>query len=87
MAEVTINITGKIDTSKTLVIRPRKHKKGKQLLPKSEWRLERYGNYLIAGCWIKNGYLHYERILLRNLPNDLISDDDLKRFGIDIING
>ena len=56
-------------------------------LPKSEWTMELSTNrqYLIVGSHENLGFRHYHRVPLSDLPNDEVSLDDLKRFGIDLI--
>lgn len=56
-----------------------------QLLPKSEWRIERCDpDHIAAGVHVLRNCLHWAKIALRDLPNEVISADDLKRFGIDV---
>lgn len=43
------------------------------------------GKRVIASLFENEGYRHYDLFNVSDLPNDLISLDDLKRFGIDII--
>jgi hypothetical protein len=40
------------------------------------------GVRVIASLFHRRGYRHYEIYPLSDLPNDLITHDDLKRFGI-----
>jgi hypothetical protein len=56
-------------------------------LPKNkiEIYLSADGKYVIASMFEDNGYRHYEKYRLSDLPNDLISFNDLKSIGINII--
>jgi hypothetical protein len=56
-----------------------------RLLPKNQIRIERQGDCILAGLWEEEGYIYWGKFLFSDLPNDLISLDDLKRFGIDIV--
>lgn len=57
------------------------------LLPREDWDLTKHGDDLIAGVYESPpGTVYYVKIPLSELPNDLISLDDLKRFGIDLVN-
>jgi len=53
-------------------------------LPKDQITLELMadGIHVMASLFKDKGYRHYEKYKLSDLPNDLISPDDLKRFGI-----
>lgn len=44
------------------------------------------GEYIFASYFEENGWRHWDKYRLSELPNDLISLDDLKRFGINVIN-
>lgn len=39
--------------------------------------------WVIASLYEDNGWIHWDKFLLADLPNDLISLDDMKRFGIE----
>jgi hypothetical protein len=56
----------------------------RRLAQKEEWIIEKYGeDHILAGLWeYPEGYVSWEKIALSDLPNDLISSDDLVRFGI-----
>ena len=58
-------------------------------LPKTQIEIETTGDQLsiIAACHVNNGYLHWTKIDKSDLPNDLIGMDDLKRAGVDIVDG
>ena len=43
------------------------------------------GTHILASYYSNQGYRHWEKYALADLPNDLISGDDLERFGIDVI--
>jgi hypothetical protein len=58
------------------------------LLSKSDWTINRVGaKSLIVGAHANCGYRHYTKIDLADLPNDLVSEDDLKRVGVDVVDG
>lgn len=50
-----------------------------KLLPRDEWLFETVPGAVILGAWERRGYLWYEKFALADLPNDLISSDDLER--------
>jgi hypothetical protein len=52
-----------------------------------ELTLTRDGRRVVASLYEEMGYRHWQIISLSDLPNDLISLDDLKRFGIDVVHG
>lgn len=61
-----------------------------KLLPKDRWALSLDEN----GCRVRAdiyehpaGYRHSVMIALADLPSDLISLDDLDRFGVDVVGG
>jgi hypothetical protein len=57
----------------------------RRLMPKEWWIIEtlRNGGYVAAGLWeYPENHVFWEKIPLSGLPNDLISLDDLVRFGI-----
>ncbi len=56
-------------------------------LPKDQIdiKLTSDGLHVIASLYENEGYRHYEKYPLSDLPNELISLDDLKRFGINNI--
>jgi len=55
-----------------------------RILPKSEWLIELCGrDHIAAGIYEHPiGYTWWKKVALTELPNDHISLDDLKRFGI-----
>ena len=56
-----------------------------KLLPKHIWDISistNDSNYAIVGIYEHLGYVYYQKIRLRDLPNNLISIDDLERFSI-----
>lgn len=60
-----------------------------RLLPRSEWALQRgtVNRDVVSLCCLVNrfGYRTSIRFALSELPNDLVSVEDLKRLGIDHI--
>lgn len=58
----------------------------KKLLPKADWQLEVRDGFLYAGIYEHLGAVWFEKIALSDLPNDLISFDDLKLFCADEVN-
>lgn len=59
------------------------------LLPKSKWRIwfcasseKRKWDRLFVGCYNNRGRMAYDEFAIPDLPNDLITADDLKRLGI-----
>jgi hypothetical protein len=53
-------------------------------LPKSEWRVKRCGaDHAIVGMHINGGIVYWTKFALADLPNEFISDDDLKRIFVD----
>jgi hypothetical protein len=40
------------------------------------------GQHVYLALFQRDEYLHYEKFLLSDFPNDFISSEDLKRFGI-----
>lgn len=49
-------------------------------LPRSEWKFRRCGADHVAVAMHTNaGYLHWTKFALVDLPNDLVSGDDLER--------
>ena len=57
------------------------------LLPKERitLKLSEDKTCVIAGIYEYAGYMDYEKYRFSDLPNDLVSIDDLKRFGINIV--
>lgn len=56
-----------------------------KLLPKSQLMIEPCGNdanYVIIGAYEHLGYRYFQKIRLADLPNNIVSLEDLKRFGI-----
>jgi hypothetical protein len=53
-----------------------------RLLPKEQFTFEQGHGYIIAGLWEWRGYRCFVKYRLSELPNDLVSLDDLKRVGI-----
>jgi len=53
-------------------------------LPKDQitLSLEEEGTCVYASLYTNQGYRHYEKYPLSDLPNDLISLEDLERFGV-----
>lgn len=49
-------------------------------------KLSKDGEYIVASLFENEGYRDWKTYNLSDLPNDLISYDDLKRFGIDAVN-
>lgn len=49
------------------------------------WSSEQHGDNLIVRMWEKDGYTVSKKIPLSDLPNDLVSLDDLKVLGINHI--
>jgi hypothetical protein len=59
-----------------------------RLLPESEQTITRMGADHVAVSAHENcGYRHYTKVALVDLPNDQIGMDDLKRVGIDVVDG
>jgi hypothetical protein len=58
-----------------------------KLLPKTDWFIRRCGrDHIVAGIFEHPpGYIYKIKIALADLPNDLVSLNDLERFGIDPI--
>jgi hypothetical protein len=55
-------------------------------LPKSDWTFHQEGaDSIIVGAHEHNGYRWYTRVALADLPNDLVSLNDLERLGVDLI--
>lgn len=56
----------------------------RRLMPREWWIIERLDdNNIAAGLWeYPENHVFWEKIALSTLPNDLISADDLVRFGI-----
>lgn len=56
-----------------------------ELLPKEDWILNRHGDeHISAGIYRQSpNFIHMALVKLSDLPNDLITNDDLVRFGID----
>lgn len=53
-------------------------------LPKDEWRGQPCGtDHVAIAMHTNNGYLHWTKFALSDLPNDLISRDDLERVIVD----
>ena len=42
---------------------------------------------IIVGAHENNGYVCWTKILLSDLPNDLVDMDDLERVGINLVHG
>ncbi len=54
---------------------------GLTLLPKEEWCLQQHGDVIVAGIYRdRAGYCHSVKLNRSDLPNDLISADDLERI-------
>lgn len=59
-----------------------------RLLPKEQIELTIMADgQIVASLFEREGFRYWQRIDPSNLPNDLISLDDLKRFGIELVNG
>lgn len=61
-----------------------------KLLPKDQWSLalSEDGRRVCAGIYEDPpGYRHSVMVALADLPSDLISLDDLDRFGVDVVGG
>lgn len=61
-----------------------------RLLPKGQWSLTlaEDGQSVCAGIYEHPaGYRHSVMLNLSDLPSDLVSLDDLHRFGIDVVRG
>ncbi len=58
-----------------------------RLLPKEQQTLARSGDAVVVGSHEHEGYRNYERFALSDLPNNLVSLDDLKRVGVDVVDG
>ncbi|GEM_PF-6017080 len=61
-----------------------------QLLPKDRWNLALSddGRRIRAGIYeYPPGYRHSVMVALADLPSDLISLDDLDRFGVNVVGG
>lgn len=49
-------------------------------LPKSEWQVKRCGlDHLIVGMHTNGGAIFWTKFALADLPNEFVSEDDLKR--------
>lgn len=56
---------------------------GLPLLTPDNWELERDGDYVIAGIYEGVGpSVHWRRLALSDLPNQVITPEDLERHGI-----
>ncbi len=54
-----------------------------EILPKCEWQYWlMQGDKIAVGHYIRHGYLGYSAVSLADLPNDLVTADDLKSLGI-----
>ena len=54
-----------------------------RLLPKSDWTVDQEASdSVIVGAHEHGRYVWHTKFLLSDLPNDLLSLDDLKRLGI-----
>jgi hypothetical protein len=59
---------------------------GMPLLPKEQWRLERIpGGFVAAGIYDNLGHRHWVKFVESDLPNDLVSVEDLERLIVDPI--
>ena len=57
-----------------------------RLLPKSEWTFDQEASdSVIVGAHEHEGCLWHTKFLLSDLPNDLVSLDDLERIGISLV--
>lgn len=65
----------RIEDGKTIKLKP---------LPKDQIEIKQEGDYILASLYENEGYRWWDRYEPSDLPNDLISLDDLKRFGINI---
>jgi hypothetical protein len=56
----------------------------RRLVPKEEWIIEMLDeNHIAAGLWeYPENHVFWEKVALSDLPNDLISFEDLERFGV-----
>lgn len=53
-------------------------------LPKSEWQTKRCGpDHVIVGMHTNGGRVYWTKFALADLPNDFVSEDDLKRVLVD----
>jgi hypothetical protein len=59
---------------------------GMTLLPKDQWRLEQIpGGFVAAGIYDNSEHRHWIKVAESDLPNDLISVEDLERLIVDPI--
>lgn len=58
-----------------------------KLLPREDWLIKRFGpDHVAAGIYEHPpGVMWWEKIALRDLPNDLVGREDLEGFGIDLV--
>lgn len=55
-------------------------------LPDSEKTVHRCGDLAIVGAHVnEQGYVHYNKFRVSDLPNDLVSRDDLERVLVDVV--
>lgn len=59
-------------------------------LSEKDWKIKvckgTWGTHILASTSKRNGYRNWEKFKPSDFPNNLISTDDLERFGIDIVN-
>jgi len=48
------------------------------LLPRSCWTIRLIGDVVIVGAHEVNGYRHYSKFSVADLPNELVTMDDLR---------
>lgn len=57
-----------------------------RLLPKSEWRVVRFNGgpykdtHIGLSAWLNGEHVHWKRVALAELPNDMISQADIDRL-------
>ena len=57
-------------------------------LPRGEWRWQPCGtDHVAIAMHTHHGYLHWTKVALADLPNDLVCLDDLERVVIDPVHG
>src|SRR5437867_54535 len=56
-------------------------------LPSEQWKIQREGELVLVAADEHNGAYWWTRFELADLPNDLLSVDDLKFIGIELLDG
>ena len=59
----------------------------KRRLPREQWKIRREGEIVLVAADERNGAYWWTRFELGDVPNDLLGPDDLRRIGVELLDG